>query len=60
MVVSKGSVGSVGSVGRVGRVGRCSKVGGIIVLVSFWEVSATRPKFALCQFYRAVSFRYLQ
>ncbi|WP_202218675.1 hypothetical protein [Okeania sp. KiyG1] len=40
-----GSVGIVGSVGSVGSVGRPSKVGGIIVPVSFWEVSLTRPNF---------------
>ena len=37
--------GSVVRVVRVVRVGRRSKVGGIIVLVSFWEVSLTRPNF---------------
>ncbi|WP_293138067.1 hypothetical protein [Okeania sp. SIO3I5] len=39
----QGSVGSAGSVGSVGSVGRCSKVGGIIVPVSFWEVSVFCP-----------------
>jgi len=34
-----------GSVGSVGGVGRRSKVGGIIVPVSFWEVSVFRPNF---------------
>jgi len=37
--------GNVGSVRRVGSVGRPSKVGGIIVPVSFWEVSPFRPNF---------------
>jgi len=32
-------------VGKVVRVGRHSKVGGIILPVSFWEVSATLPNF---------------
>ncbi|NEQ39023.1 MAG: hypothetical protein F6K40_23270 [Okeania sp. SIO3I5] len=41
----QGSVGRVGSVGSVGSVGRLSKVGAIIVPVSFWEVSAIRPNF---------------
>ncbi|NES05959.1 MAG: hypothetical protein F6K22_26035 [Okeania sp. SIO2F4] len=41
----KKSVVRQGSVGSVGSVGRPSKVGGIIVPVSFWEVSATRPNF---------------
>ncbi|MGK7923542.1 MAG: hypothetical protein AB4080_26445 [Trichodesmium sp.] len=42
LVVRQGSVGSVGSVGRVGIPW---KVGRIIVPVSVWEVSATRPRF---------------
>ncbi|MDY7008502.1 MAG: hypothetical protein SWX82_32420 [Cyanobacteriota bacterium] len=50
----QGSVGSVGSwfvweVGSCGKCGKrglvCSKVGGIIVPVSFWEVSVFRPNF---------------
>ncbi|NEQ36295.1 MAG: hypothetical protein F6K40_08375 [Okeania sp. SIO3I5] len=44
-VGSVGSVGGVGSVGSVGSVGRRSKVEGIIVPVSFWEVSVFRPNF---------------
>ncbi|MDY7008022.1 MAG: hypothetical protein SWX82_29835 [Cyanobacteriota bacterium] len=56
-VVRQGSVGSVGSwfvwevrevweVGSCGKCGPvCSKVGGIIVPVSFWEVSVFRPNF---------------
>ena len=43
----QGSVGGVGGVGGVVRVGRHSKVGGIIVPVSFWKVSAFRPNFLL-------------
>jgi len=39
------SVVPQGSVGKVGSVGRRLKVGGIIVPVSFWEVSATLPNF---------------
>ncbi|MDJ0556910.1 MAG: hypothetical protein QNJ68_21180 [Microcoleaceae cyanobacterium MO_207.B10] len=42
MVVRQGSVGSVG---RVGSVERRPKVGGIIVALSFWELSSRRPNF---------------
>jgi len=37
--------------GSVGSVGRRSKVGRIIVPVSFWEVSATRPKFGFAEYW---------
>ena len=38
-------VGSCWKCWKLVRVGRSSKVEGIIVLVSFWEVSLTRPNF---------------
>ena len=45
VVVRQGSVVRVVRVGSVGTVGRRSKVGGMIVPVSFWEVSTFRPNF---------------